>query len=94
MNDEHSGGCVTFRSFLSVDIDFADGALCNWNIADRHFPGAIQIVDLYHARQHLWELAGKLFPSSESCRKGWATRMQGKLDQGEIEPLVVSLRRL
>jgi hypothetical protein len=24
-----------------------------WNLADQHVPGAIQIVDLYHARQHL-----------------------------------------
>jgi hypothetical protein len=23
--------------------------------AEQYFPGAIQIVDLYHARQHLWE---------------------------------------
>ena len=75
-------------------VVIADGALCNWNIADRHFPGAIQIVDLYHAREHLWETSGKLFPGSESRRKAWAKRMQDKLDQGEIEALVASLRRL
>ena len=75
-------------------VVIADGALCNWNIADRHFPGAIQIVDLYHARQHLWELAGKLFAGNEARRKGWATRMLSKLDQGEIESLVASFRRL
>ena len=26
-----------------------DGALWIWNLADQHFPAAIQIVDLYHA---------------------------------------------
>jgi hypothetical protein len=31
-----------------------DGAEWIWNLAD---PGAVQIVDLYHARQHLWDLA-------------------------------------
>jgi len=40
-----------------------DGAIWIWNIADEHFPTATQIVDLYHARQHLWELSGKLFSS-------------------------------
>jgi len=75
-------------------VVIADGALCNWNIAERHFPGAIQIVDLYHARQHVWELAGKLFPGSEARRKGWARRMLSKLDRGEIESLVASFRRL
>ena len=75
-------------------VVIADGALCNWNMANRHSPGAVQIVDLYHARQHVWELSGKLFPSGESRKDGWATRMQNKLDQGDIESLVASLRRL
>lgn len=35
-------------------VVMGDGANWIWNIADQHFPGAIQIVDLYHARQHLW----------------------------------------
>jgi hypothetical protein len=26
-----------------------------WNLVALHFSDAIQIVDLYHARQHLWE---------------------------------------
>lgn len=75
-------------------VIIADGAPCNWNIADRHFPGAVQIVDLYHARQHLWGLSGKLFASNESRRKRWATRMQNKLEEGAIEALAASLRRL
>jgi hypothetical protein len=31
-----------------------DGAEWIWSQADLHFPGAIPIVDLYHAHQHLW----------------------------------------
>jgi len=30
-------------------VVIGDGAEWIWNIADLHFPGAIQIVDLYHA---------------------------------------------
>ena len=37
-----------------------DGAEWIWNLAGQHFPGTIQIVDLDHARQDLWELARKL----------------------------------
>jgi hypothetical protein len=43
-----------------------------WNIAEEHFPGATQIVDLYHARQHLWEFSSKLFPSDRKQRLRWA----------------------
>ena len=38
-------------------VVIGDGAEWIWNLADPYFPGAVQIVDLYHARQHLWELA-------------------------------------
>ena len=36
-----------------------DGAPWIWNIADEQFCGAIQIVDLYHAREHYWNVARK-----------------------------------
>jgi hypothetical protein len=50
-------------------VVIADGAEWIWNIADQHFPGAIQIVDLYHARQHLWDLARSLYPNEETRQK-------------------------
>lgn len=75
-------------------VVIADGAEWIWNIADQHFPGAIQIVDLYHARQHLWDLARGLYPNEEARQKRWMMRQQAKLDSGEVEKLVRSLRSL
>ena len=69
-----------------------DGAVWIWNLADQHFPGAIQIVDLYHARQHLWELSAKLFPNQEQQRRRWTARLLRQLDQGQLEALVKALR--
>src|SRR5439155_5210666 len=34
-------------------VVMGDGAEWIWNLADQHFPAAVQIVDLYHAGQHL-----------------------------------------
>lgn len=73
-------------------VVLGDGAIWIWNIADEHFPGAVQIVDLYHARQHLWELGSKLFPADVQGRKKWASRLENKLDAGKIETLVKNLR--
>ena len=36
-------------------VVIGDGAEWIWNIAKDHFPGATQIVDLFPARQHLWD---------------------------------------
>jgi hypothetical protein len=71
-------------------VVLGDGADWIWNIADQHFPGAIQIVDLYHARQHLWELARALYPNEEAKQKHWSMRQQHQLDEGQIEKLVRS----
>jgi hypothetical protein len=73
-------------------VILADGAVWIWNIADREFPGAIQIVDLYHAREHLWVLAGKLLPTDHRQRKRWATGLVKKLDAGKVKSLVSQLR--
>jgi hypothetical protein len=75
-------------------VVLADGAEWIWNNADQHFPGAIQIVDLFHARQHLWNLARLLHPGDLSRQKRWMLRHQPKLDQGRIETLVKFLRKL
>ena len=65
-------------------VVMGDGAEWIWNLAAQHFPGAIQIVDLYHARQHLWELARKLYPNDEGKQKAWMKVHQKRLlDQGE-----------
>lgn len=75
-------------------VVIGDGAPWIWHLAAEHFPGAIQIVDLYHARQHLWELSGKLWPTEERRRRGWAKKWQKKLDRGRIDLLVRQLRSL
>jgi hypothetical protein len=78
------------RAFLRAVL--GDGAEWIWNLAELHFPDAIHIVDLYHARQHLWELAAQLYPNDAPKQKRWVMRKQNQLDQGRIESLVASLR--
>jgi hypothetical protein len=73
-------------------VVIGDGAEWIWNIADLQFPGAIQIVDLYHARQHLWDLARKLYPNQEAEQRRWMMIHQDMLDNGDVENLVVALR--
>jgi len=73
-------------------VVIGDGAIWIWNLAEQHFPGAIQIVDLYHARQHLWELSAKLLADDHKLRKRWIARCLDRLDRGNIEGLVKILR--
>ena len=47
-------------------VVLGDGAPWIWDLADEQFPGAVQIVDLYHAKEHVWDVAHAVF--------GWATQ--------------------
>ena len=76
-------------------VVMGDGAEWIWNLAEQHFPGAVQIVDQYHARQHLWDLARRLHPNDEVNQKAWMKVHQRRLlDKGKIEKLVGSLRSI
>jgi hypothetical protein len=75
-------------------VIIGDGAEWIWNNADQHFPGAVQIVDLFHARQHLWEVARLLHPGDIPRQKKWILRHQPKLDGGKIEKLLRFLRAI
>ncbi len=63
-----------------------DGAHYNKSIAELHFPNAVHIIDLYHAFQHVHELAVLLVPEKlrETIEKQWTDR----LDHGDIETLI------
>jgi hypothetical protein len=74
-----------------IRVVMGDGSHWIWNIADQHFPGAIQIVDLYHAREHLWDLARKLYPADETAQKRWLIRKLDWLENGKIEKLTTAL---
>jgi hypothetical protein len=75
-------------------IVIGDGAPWIWNIADEHFPGAVQIVDLYHAREHLSDLSKTVYGAETVLAKQWCAARRNELDQGAVEALLSSLRRL
>jgi len=76
-------------------VVMGDGAEWIGNLAKEHFPGAIQIVDLFHARQHLWDLARLLYPNDTKRRNAWIGLHQKRwLDKGKIAKLVASLHSI
>jgi hypothetical protein len=75
-------------------VVMGDGSEWIWNQAQQHFPDATQIVDLCHARGHLWEVTRKLHSHDEANQNRWIMIHQDLLDDGKIEALVSSLRSI
>lgn len=81
-------------SRAKTKVVLGDGAPWIWNIAHQYFPGSIEIVDLYHARERLWELARHMHPNQQAEQRRWMMIYQHLLEQGKIEELVSGLRAL
>jgi hypothetical protein len=69
-----------------------DGAPWIWNIATSKFPGATQIVDLYHARQHLHDLARLLEFMLLDHREEWLAARLEDLDHGDTDGICKAAR--
>ena len=91
----YSEACNRGWNRAQKKVVMGDGAEWIWNLAALHFPGAVQIVDLYHARQHLWDLARSLYPNDPANQPAWMKLHQKRmLDKGRIEKLILSLRSI
>jgi hypothetical protein len=69
-----------------------DGAAWIWNIAAAKFPEATQVVDLYHARQHLHDLARLLEFMLGDQRENWLAARLEDLDYGDIDGICAAAR--
>jgi hypothetical protein len=74
-------------------VVLGDGAVWIWNLADELFPGAIQIVDLFHAKGHLWEVAKAIYGVHSDLGVRWAKKRRDDLEAGRIDTVLAALRR-
>ena len=71
-----------------------DGAVWIWNLAAQHFPEATQIVDLFHAREHVHELANLAGRLLAGHRDEWLAERLAELDAGDVGALLAAGRGL
>lgn len=81
------------RGFIEAkrQVVVGDGAHWIWNIADELFPEAIQILDIFHAKQHLSEVASAIFTGQETLASSWGHLRRHQLDTGEIDDILAEL---
>ena len=75
-------------------VVLGDGAPWIWNLAAEHFPDAIEVVDLYHAREHLHALGARVMPALGADGPGWLAERLAELDRGDVEALLAAARQL
>jgi hypothetical protein len=75
-------------------VVLGDGAAWIWKLAEEHFPGAVQIVDLYHAQEQVWQVTRAVSGPQTEAATVWAKHACDLLVHGKIEDLVAAIAAL
>lgn len=96
----HLGGIKDFFPKLEYHLDglksvviIADGAKWIWNWADDFYPEATQILDFYHAKEHLCEFAVNYFKES-TPRSEWIDEQCRTMLEEDTQKVIGALKDL
>jgi hypothetical protein len=73
-------------------VFLGDGAPWIWKMASELFPKALQILDWYHATEHLWSVARARFGNEEKLLWAWVEQRKTELWEGKFNEVLTALR--
>jgi hypothetical protein len=65
-------------------VGLGDGALWIWQVLAQHCPGLVEIVDFWHASEHLWEVANARFGAESPEGKAWVAARHEELKRDQV----------
>jgi hypothetical protein len=99
------GRCEEFGGYLYLEalrrgarnagtvVFVADGAAWIWNLAIEHFEGCVEIVDWYHASEHLWQIANSWYGEGSARAKRWVKDNKERLMEDGVDRVIASIRQ-
>jgi len=81
-------GLAVLRDVLVL----GDGARWIWNLAAEHFGARRELVDFYHASEHLWTVARLLESEGTAVAAEWGTARCHELRHDGVDPVRTALR--
>jgi len=76
-------------------VVMGDGAPWIWNLSEMHFPGAVEIVDFYHAAEHLWAVGEALWGDRHTslATRSWVRHYCKSLKEGRVDLVLGAIER-
>ena len=83
------------RGLLQAELVLvvADGAAWIWNLVGERFKGAREVLDFYHAAEHLWTVANTVFGSGTAAAKQWVQPLISQLKEGKGADVIQTLEQ-
>ena len=63
-------------------VCLADGAASNWSQFEMHFANRVEVLDWYHAMEHLWGAGNGIFGQGTQEAVVWVKRWEKELWEG------------
>ena len=86
-------GCANLADLAAELVFVCDGATWIWKLIEHYYPQAIQIVDWFHAADHLKRLSLVAF-STEAERTHWLDQVVADLWEGRVEEVIGACENL
>lgn len=86
-------GCERYADRCPDLVFLGDGAEWIWNLVDFYYPKAVQIVDWFHAEEHLQGVAQAAF-SDPAQRTAWLEAVTQHLWDGQIDQVIAACQAL
>jgi len=93
-------GKLLYSEAVKRGVDYAgqvvvigDGAKWIWGLANENFPNTTQIIDLYHAKEHIYDLLRSVF-SNEAELHTHKNILYSLLEKGDIDELTACFAKL
>ena len=77
----HLAACEHGLSRAREKLVVSDGAPWIWNVVADRWPGAVEVLDFYHASQHLWTL-GEAVQGQREAARPWVEKQLHQLRYG------------
>lgn len=77
----HHAACEHGLSRARAKLVVSDGAPWIWNVAQDRWRGAVEVLDFYHASQHVWTL-GEAVYGTRPRAQGWVEKQLHQLRYG------------
>ena len=75
-------------------VVIGDGAHWIWEMAQAHFPGAIEILDFYHLSEYIWKVAKAAYPQDEQKQFDWVKIQQQLLKKSQWQIVIQNSQSL
>lgn len=88
-----ASGCRVKADLATELVFVCDGAVWIWNLISHYYPHAVQIVDWYHALEHLEKIAAMAF-GQKVDREAWLEAVTESLWNGQVTEVVRACQNL